>query len=446
MNKINQILKNQMRKIKPPIEIFGDIDKAVGEFCLSLDKKLKKRKIKAEIFIGGSLAKNTLVRKDKYDVDIFVRFDKKYKSDEISKLLGNVLGKTVKKIHGSRDYYQKIVNGIIMEIVPVMKIKKPEEAQNITDLSYFHVSYILSKLSKNNELAKEIILAKTFTHAQNCYGAESYIHGFSGYALELLICYYGSFLKFVKEISKINISNSSISPKNNKSNKRRLSSKSNKLLDNKVIIDPAGFYKNKNSVLKELNKSKTQGPIILIDPTFRQRNALAGLSDETFLKFQKNCKSFLKKPNDSFFEKKNVEEELKKKYGEKLNIVCIKTNKQAGDIAGSKSKKFFNLFSRRLGQEFKIKKLEFNYDDKKNIAYFFVIVRKKKDEIIKGPHITKVENLSSFKKAHPKAFIKNHFAYIKISHKLSFKKFFNMFKKQYKKVIKEMGVKKIDLV
>ncbi len=49
---INQILKNQIKKIRPPIEIFGDIDKAVGSFCLSLDKKLKGKKIKAEIFIG----------------------------------------------------------------------------------------------------------------------------------------------------------------------------------------------------------------------------------------------------------------------------------------------------------------------------------------------------------------------------------------------------------
>ena len=164
------------------------------------------------------------------------------------------------------------------------------------------------------------------------------------------------------------------------------------------------------------------------------------------MKFQKICKSFLTRPNDSFFEKKDISEELKRKYGKELKIILIKTNKQIGDIAGSKSKKFFNVFSRRLSREFKIKKSEFEYDDNKNIAYFYFIVDKKKDETIKGPHVTKVENLSSFKKAHPKAFIKNHFAYIKISHKLSFEKFFNMFKKQYKKVIKEMGVKKVELV
>jgi len=71
---------------------------------------------------------------------------------EISKLLGEVLGNKAKKIHGSRDYYQLIVHGIIFEIIPVLKVKKPEHAKNITDLSYFHVNYINKKIRKNKKL------------------------------------------------------------------------------------------------------------------------------------------------------------------------------------------------------------------------------------------------------------------------------------------------------
>ncbi|MBD3252791.1 hypothetical protein GF386_03610, partial [Candidatus Pacearchaeota archaeon] len=54
----------------------------------------------------------------------------------------------------------------------------------MTDLSYFHVNHILKKIKKNKNLSDEIRLAKKFAYSQNCYGAESYIHGFSGYALE----------------------------------------------------------------------------------------------------------------------------------------------------------------------------------------------------------------------------------------------------------------------
>ena len=252
-------------------------------------------------------------------------------------------------------------------------------------------------------------------------------------------------MNFIKFISKTNISNSKKTKRGAKS--RGKADYVNSINNIKrIIIDDSRFYKNKSEVLRELNESKRQGPILLIDPTFKERNALAGLSNETFLKFKKVCQDFLKKPSSKFFEKKDISEELKSKYGKNLKTISIKTSKQAGDIAGSKSKKFFNLFIRRLGREFEIKKSEFDYDDKKNIAYFYFVLDKKKDEIIKGPHVTKIENLSSFKKVHSKAFIKNHFAYIKIKHNLSFERFVIDFKKKYKKIIKEMDVKGVGLV
>ena len=54
-----------------------------------------------------------------------------------------------------------------------------------------------------------------------------------------------------------------------------------------------------------------------------------------------------------------------------------------------------------------------------------------------------MHNLSRFKKAHSKAFIKNHIAYAKIKHDLSFDKWFKSFKLKDKKIIKEMDVKGI---
>ena len=437
MTKINQILKQQIELIKPDKKTLEKISKTSDKFVKELREKLKKKKINADVFIGGSLAKKTIVKKDKYDVDIFVRFDKKYENTEISMLLGKILNKNAKKIHGSRDYYQRAVNKIIMEIVPVIKIKKQQEAQNITDLSYFHVNYINKIINKNKKLADEIILAKTFCHANNCYGAESYIHGFSGYALELLICYYGSFLRFIKSISLVSLKN--------KSEKNR-SSKSNRLSDNRIIIDSANFYKNKEEILRELNESKINSPIILIDPTFKERNALAGLSPETFIKFKKICQEFLRKPSNEFFKIKNIKEELKRKYKNKLITLAIKTNKQAGDIAGTKSKKFFEFFASKLEKNFIVKLKEFDYKEKENLAYFYFVIDKKKNEIVKGPPVTNIHNLTRFKKVHKNAFIKNHIAYARISHNLGFKEFIKIFKTKEKKIIKEMSVKGIELI
>lgn len=416
MNSIKEVLKKEIERIKPEKQVIDKINKVSKKFIFDLDKKIKAKKIKAEIFIGGSLAKNTLIKKDKYDVDVFVRFDKKY-NEKISEILGKLLGKKAKKIHGSRDYYQIIENQIIIEIIPVLKIRKPEEAKNVTDLSYFHVRYIKDKISKNKKLPDEIILAKAFSHAIDCYGAESYINGFSGYALELLICHYGSFLNLIKEIAKS---------------------------DEKIIIDDGKFYGKKEQVLREVNEAKIQNPIILIDPTFKERNALASLSKETFNKFKKACSEFLKNPSSSFFEKKDISEEMKK--NKDLRIISIKTDKQKGDIAGTKSKKFFNFFLFKLRREFEVKKAEFDYDDQKNIAYFYLVLNKKSEEVIRGPPITNIKGLTAFKKVHPDAFIKDNYSYAKLWHKISFKEFFKNFVEKDRKIIREMSIKEIKIV
>ena len=408
MENIKKILKQQIKKIKPSEKTINNIDKVYKEFSKDLKENLKYRKIRAEIFLGGSFAKGTLMKKDKYDIDVFVRFSNQ---EDISKLKG--LLKRARKVHGSRDYYELVKKNIIIEVIPVLKIKKPEKAENVTDLSYFHVNYILKKIKQKKNLGDEIRLAKTFCYSQNCYGAESYIHGFSGYALELLISHYGSFLKFIKEVA-----NSS----------------------NKIIIDDGKHYKNKQEILIEVNKSKIQSPIIIIDPTFKERNASASLSKETFEKFQASCQKFLKNPSNSFFKYKPVSEDFKNK---KAKIILVKTNKQKGDIAGTKSKKFFNFFIYKLKQEFDIKKSDFDYDEDSNLAFFYFILDKKKDEIRRGPHITKVENLANFKRVHPNSFIKNHFAHAKITHNLSFDKWFKKFLEEEVKIIKEMSIKEI---
>ncbi len=416
--KIGNILKKQIQLVKPDESTLKKINRVSDEFVEGLKDKLKKEKIKADVFIGGSLAKNTLVKTDDnmYDVDIFVRFDKKYKEEELSDLLKKVFWHNPKKIHGSRDYYQLLIDNIVLEIIPVVKISKPEQARNVTDLSYFHVNYVLNNLKKNKKLSDEIILAKSFCHAQNCYGAESYIHGFSGYSIELLIIHYKSFLKFIKETADIKDKE-------------------------KLIIDEERLYKDKKNILIEMNGSKIQGPVVLVDPTFKERNALSGLSKETFEKFRQSCKKFLKNPSSDFFIKKSIVNEFAN-YSY-LNIVGVRTSKQKGDIAGTKSKKFFYFFINQLKKEFNIKKADFEYDEAKNLAYYYLVLENKKDELIKGPPITRVENLVGFRKAHPDSFIKDGFSFAHLKHKGNFEDFLENFLEKNENVIDEMSIKEI---
>jgi len=384
---------------------------------------LKKAKTSAEVFVGGSFAKNTLVKGEFYDIDIFVRFDWKY--EDISRLLSNVLEKLTKKnklklekLHGSRDYFRIIVRkNIIFEIVPVIKIKKPKEARNVTDLSYFHVNYVKRELKKG-KLEREVILAKQFCKAQKIYGAESYVNGFSGYALECLIINYKSFEKMLKELSKA------------KPGER-------------IIIDSEGLYKKKNDVLFEMNESKLGSPIILIDPTWKERNALAALSRETFEKFQDAASSFLKKPSRDFFivKKFNLEalkEKAKKSKAEFVKIE-LETDKQPGDIAGTKLKKFASYLEKEMSRYFQIIEKEFDYSGKSKAAAY--LIAKSKGEIIRiGPPKTLSEHAKAFKKQNKNIFEKQGILHARIKVNFSAKKFINEFSKKYAKTIKSMDI------
>ncbi|MEK6842513.1 MAG: nucleotidyltransferase domain-containing protein, partial [Nanoarchaeota archaeon] len=266
--KISEILKRVLEKINPTEEEVYLIKCIVNDFKEKISRKIKELKIKAEVFVGGSFAKKTMIKKDFYDIDIFIRFDKKHRN--ISELTGKILKDFKKKeVKGSRNYFIIDKGHFFIEIVPVLKISNPRKSENVTDLSYSHVNYIRKKAK--GKILDGIKLAKAFCHANGCYGAESYVRGFSGYAIELLVYYYGSFLKFARAFEKIRI---------------------------KEVIDIEKHFKNKNDVFMDLNESKLHSPIILVDPTYKNRNALAALSYETFEKFKKICSEFLKDPSE----------------------------------------------------------------------------------------------------------------------------------------------------
>ena len=117
----------------------------------------------------------------------------------------------------------------------------------------------------------------------------------------------------------------------------------------------------------DMNESKSGGPMILVDPTYKERNVLAALSKETFLKLREDLKKFLASPNAKYFETKELDVEKIKEQAKKKKLefltVNLKTDRQEGDIAGSKLLKFYNHLSTEIGKLFDIKDKGFNYND-----------------------------------------------------------------------------------
>lgn len=423
MKRSEEILKEVLEKSKPSEDDLNYIKENVDKFCKNTNANLKKFKIDAEIFVGGSFAKGTVIKKGKYDVDIFIRFDKKYKNKDISPLARKILGETknISVIHGSRDYFRiNYGKNFFIELIPVRKINNPKEYENITDLSYLHVKYI-NKRIKSKKILDEIKIAKAFCYANGCYGAESYIHGFSGYSLELLVYYYNGFMKFVNAMSKIG--------------------------KEKQIIDIEKKFKNKRDILIDLNSSKLNSPIILIDPTYKQRNVLAALSQETFEKFRKICINFIKNPSIKYFELKKMDiEKIKKdsiKKGKELILLEAKTSKQEGDIAGSKLLKFYDYIEKEISKFFTIKDKGFEYNEGKSAKYFF-IAEKKKELIYSGPFLEDKENCMNFKKEHKNTYEKKNRLYASENIKFSLKEFLEKWKAKNASIIKEMYIESLE--
>ena len=428
---INSVLKEVLERVEPTKEELKHIRNLLEGFIKKLRKNIRIQKINAEIFVGGSFAKATVIRKDHYDIDIFIRFDKKYKN--ISDLTKKILGRQkFIKIHGSRDYFKiKASEDLFFEIIPVKKIKTPREAENITDLSYSHVKYIKRKI-KSEKILDDIRLAKAFCYGNNCYGAESYVNGFSGYALELLIYHYGSFPKFLCAITKIK-----------DRQKAKPLAKLSKLGQFKEIIDIEKHHKNKQQILMNINAAKLGSPIVLIDPTYKQRNALAALSYETFRKFQRACRNFLKNPTIKAFEIKKIDFEKVRKdarrRGYEFILLEVRTKKQEGDIAGSKLLKFYKHLGNEIEKYFEVKDRGFEYGGKKSAKYFFT-VKKKPELLIRGPLESQKEHVKEFKKKYKKVFIKNNRLYTKQKLNFTLKTFIKNWKKKHTQKIKDMSI------
>src|SRR3989344_4598324 len=383
--KLDEVLNNQKKDIKPSIYELSLLKKESAEIISLIKKEITKKKIKAKVFIGGSFAKGTLDRREEYDVDIFIKFDKKHKeisylTEQILNSFKNDLGFNFKKIHGSRDYFSFSKENRQYEIIPVLDIRKASQASHVTDLSYFHVNYVKKKSNKN--IISDILLAKRFCKAQNVYGAESYINGFSGYALECLIIHYKSF----------------------------------------------------KNMLKNLTSAKE----LIIDPTLKDRNVLAALNDGSFLRFQKAARAFLVKPSNSFFQRKNsLKDKLEEGKIKKDEILIeLQTDRQEGDIAATKMKKFAEYLRKELSQYFVIKCFDYEYQNNHSSLIFFSLKNKLKIER-KGPTLKMIKEVKNFKNKNKNTYIKKDRIYTIVNSPSSPKIFLHNFLKTYSARLKE---------
>lgn len=384
-------MKEILSQIVPSAQEKKDFHMIVKSFLTIFNKNLSH----AKAILGGSGAKDTWL-KGNTDVDVFVLYNYQrfqQKTHEISNFLEPMLKKSfpnrkITKVHGSRDYFQLSYKNIQFEVVPILKIKRAEQAKNITDISPLHARWVNQHAKKTKNAIR---LLKQFCKANRLYGAESHINGFSGYVLEILVAKYGSFFNVLKASQKWR---------------------------EKEVIDVSKFYKNKNAALFHLNKSKLLSPLIIIDPVDKLRNAAAALSTENFNVFKTLAKSYLKRPSSSFFQKMplNKERLAQEAHGKNghLLFITLQPLPEKDDIAGTKIIKIMQFLSASL-QPFGVHKNSWEFNPKETIIYFFIKRRElPHEQIHPGPPLKFSSFVAEFKGKYKKTFEKNSRIYANV--------------------------------
>ncbi len=377
---ISEIVALEKKESLPDKEVILKINK----FIDALNKALKQQKIDAEASMGGSVAKGTFI-KNSFDADIFVKFHPKFRGQNISDILDSVLKKMkleANRVHGSRDYFQ-IKKEFTYELVPVLNVNDYRQAENVADMSPLHVLYFIKQSRKIKNLREEIRVTKLFMKSARVYGAESYIKGFSGHVVDLLLIKYKTFLDLVKAAAK---------------------------WKDELVIDIEKYHIDPRM---SLNTSKISGPLIIVDPIQKNRNAAAAVSRECFNLFRQRCRDFLKSPSKDFFEiplfSDIIDEKIAKTKNAEIFLINIHPLDGKRDVIGSKVLKIKETLEQDAkNKEFELTWSDWEFNDKNSrICLAFRNKHLPETILIKGPPPEMKESNENFKKAHKKTFVKN---------------------------------------
>jgi tRNA nucleotidyltransferase (CCA-adding enzyme) len=239
-------------------------------------------------------------------------------------------------------------------------------------------------------LSDEIRLAKQFFKANGFYGAESYINGFSGHVIDILVAYYGSFQNLLDAA---------------------------RLWKEKVCIDIKGFYDDESEILASFDKDKISD-LVVVDPIIKTRNASRALSNEKYSEFILLVNNIDDLNEDYFVVSKplaNIIVEDVKNFARENNLrfliykFRIKTKDESEDIVGAKMLKLFGKVKKYFfSYDFKVFKDDFFIDLDNNVCLFIYLFEKVSLPTIKkieGPKVYMKDAVNNFLEGKDRYFI-----------------------------------------
>ena len=216
--------------------------------------------LNAKVALVGSVAKNTAL-KGKSDIDIFIAFpldtDKgclKKKGLELAHRCCKRFDSVAEHHFASHPYVTTHIDDFEVDIVPCYAIENGDQLKSAVDRTILHTRYVKANLEDGQE--DEVLLLKRFMAMTGTYGSEFKVGGFAGYLCELLIIHYGTFENTLKKAINWKYGHS---------------------------IDLENYGTSKDF----------KDPLIVIDPTDKNRNVGAALRLDKLAQFIQSARNYI---------------------------------------------------------------------------------------------------------------------------------------------------------
>lgn len=349
-NSLQEVVQEVLKRVKPSQAEEDRVNKVLSKAVSTIREEFRRLEPKADVLIEGSIAKGTWLSGET-DADVFIRFPVDWKKEE----MGNMLIENVKRIFGpekcrlrfaEHPYITVKIESINVDIVPCYKVEKGSY-RSATDRTVFHTEFVKEKLSL--EMRDEARLLKRFFKGIGVYGAEIKTRGFSGFLVELLVYYFGGFVKTLEALR-------SFKPP--------------------LTLDPGGLYSNRE---EELARRARGSLLCVIDPVDELRNVAAAVSSESLSITQYAAHMMLEKPSIEFFypvyrASKNGLKEMIRSRG--LNMISITIPVWTGvpDIMWGQAYRLLSRLGNSLEEnEFRVLMEKAWSDEERNIVLIFVL-------------------------------------------------------------------------
>ncbi len=246
-------------KIRPSEKEMEKLKKVGDEISRRMKSVLKDHRDIEWKFLG-SYARNTWLRGQE-EIDVFLLFPPEMDNEELEQAgleIGKRLLDEYEISYAEHPYVKGRVMDVEVEVVPCYRIRHAGEMKSAVDRTPLHHEYLSDRI---RGLEDDVRLLKQFLRANDLYGAEHKVKGFSGYLCELLILHHNGFLPLVRD---------------------------------------AREWK-RNTVIYPCEGKTEDDTFTVVDPVDPERNVAANLSLDNLARFVELCQDFLESPSEEFF-------------------------------------------------------------------------------------------------------------------------------------------------